>query len=130
MIITSATIDPERFARHFGDAPIVLVEGRSFPVEVRYRPVDEDQDLATAVTAAANELAAERREGPIRDQLVFLPGERWIRDAERRARALRPEGVRALAALRAAHERARSARSSRPAKRRGSCSRRISPRRR
>ena len=38
VIITSATIDPERFARHFGDAPIVLVEGRSFPVEVRYRP--------------------------------------------------------------------------------------------
>jgi ATP-dependent RNA helicase HrpA len=92
VIITSATIDPERFSRHFGDAPIVLVEGRSFPVEVRYRPVDEDQDLATAVTAAANELAAERREGPIRDQLVFLPGERWIRDAERALARFGPKG--------------------------------------
>jgi len=96
VIITSATIDPERFARHFGDAPIVLVEGRSFPVEVRYRPVDEDQDLATAVTAAANELAAERREGPIRDQLVFLPGERWIRDAERALARYGPKGYELL----------------------------------
>ena len=96
VIITSATIDPERFARHFGDAPIVLVEGRSFPVEVRYLPVDEDQDLATGVTAAANELAAERREGPIRDQLVFLPGERWIRDAERALARYGPKGYELL----------------------------------
>ncbi len=96
VIITSATIDPERFSRHFGDAPIVLVEGRSFPVEVRYRPIDEDQDLATAVAAAVNELAAERREGPIRDQLVFLPGERWIRDAERALARYGPKGYELL----------------------------------
>jgi ATP-dependent helicase HrpA len=96
VIITSATIDPERFSRHFGDAPIVLVEGRSFPVEVRYRPLDEDQDLATVVTAAANELAAERRDGPIRDQLVFLPGERWIRDAERVLARYGPKGYELL----------------------------------
>ena len=96
VIITSATIDPERFSRHFGDAPIVLVEGRSFPVEVRYQPVDEDQDLAAAVTATANDLAAEHREGAIRDQLVFLPGERWIRDAERALARYGPRGYELL----------------------------------
>ena len=96
VVITSATIDAERFARHYGDAPIVRVEGRSFPVEIRYRPPDEDQDLATAVTAAANELAAERRDGPIRDQLVFLPGERWIRDAERALARYGPKGYELL----------------------------------
>jgi ATP-dependent helicase HrpA len=96
VIITSATIDPERFSRQFDGAPIVLVEGRTFPVEVRYRPVDEDQDLATAVTAAANELAAERREGSIRDQLVFLPGERWIRDAEHALARYGPKGYELL----------------------------------
>jgi ATP-dependent helicase HrpA len=100
VIITSATIDPERFARHFGDengaAPIIRVEGRSFPVEVRYRPPPEDADLAGAVTAAANELAAERPaddpRSPIRDMLVFLPGERWIRDAERSLARFGPKG--------------------------------------
>src|SRR5436190_5794260 len=96
VVITSATIDAERFARHYGDAPIVRVEGRSFPVEIRYRPPDEDQDLATAVTAAANELAEERRDGPIRDQLVFLPGERWIRDAERALARYGPKGYEVL----------------------------------
>jgi ATP-dependent helicase HrpA len=92
IIITSATIDPERFAKHFGDAPIVRVEGRSFPVEVRYRPPGDDVDLAGAVTAAANELAAERLDSPIRDMLVFLPGERWIRDAEHSLTRFGPKG--------------------------------------
>jgi ATP-dependent helicase HrpA len=96
VIITSATIDPERFARHFagvhGDAPIIRVEGRSFPVEVRYRPPAEDEDLAAAVTAAANELAAQKLDSPIRDMLVFLPGERWIRDAERSLARFGPKG--------------------------------------
>ena len=92
IIITSATIDPERFARHFGDAPIVRVEGRSFPVEVRYRPPADDFDLAGAVTAAANELAAEQLDSPIRDMLVFLPGERWIRDAEHSLARFGPKG--------------------------------------
>jgi ATP-dependent helicase HrpA len=92
VIITSATIDPERFARHFGDAPIVRVEGRSFPVEVRYRPPADDIDLAGAVTAAVNELANERQDSPIRDMLVFLPGERWIRDAEHSLGRFGPKG--------------------------------------
>ncbi|MHA6792363.1 ATP-dependent RNA helicase HrpA [Pseudonocardia bannensis] len=89
VIITSATIDPERFARHFGTpeqpAPIVEVSGRSYPVEIRYRPVvdpddpdaDPDRDQLEAIGDAVAEL---QREGP-GDILVFLPGEREIRDA-------------------------------------------------
>jgi len=84
VIITSATIDPERFSRHFGDAPIVEVSGRTYPVEVRYRPVvdpdapepDSDRDQVTAIVDAVEEL---RAEGP-GDILVFLSGEREIRD--------------------------------------------------
>ncbi|MCE0767198.1 ATP-dependent RNA helicase HrpA [Pseudonocardia kujensis] len=88
VIITSATIDPERFARHFGTAgqpaPIVEVSGRSYPVEVRYRPVvdpddpdaDPDREEIDAIGDAVTEL---QREGP-GDILVFLPGEREIRD--------------------------------------------------
>ncbi len=84
VIITSATIDPERFSRHFGDAPIVEVSGRTYPVELRYRPVidpddpdaDEDRDQTQAIIDAARELMAE---GP-GDILVFLSGEREIRD--------------------------------------------------
>ncbi|WP_335726561.1 ATP-dependent RNA helicase HrpA [Pseudonocardia sp. HH130630-07] len=89
VIITSATIDPERFARHFGGerdpAPIVEVSGRTYPVEVRYRPVvdpddsdaDPDRRLDDAIGDAVVEL---QREGP-GDVLVFLPGEREIREA-------------------------------------------------
>ena len=82
VIITSATIDPERFSRHFGDAPIVEVSGRTYPVEVRYRPLLEegsqeaDRDQVTAICEAVDELQAE---GP-GDVLVFLSGEREIRD--------------------------------------------------
>jgi ATP-dependent helicase HrpA len=95
VIITSATIDPERFAEHFADprtgqpAPIVEVSGRTYPVEVRYRPVGdpereaaqdreaaEDRDQVTAITDAIGEL---EREGP-GDILVFLSGEQEIRD--------------------------------------------------
>ncbi|HEV3360332.1 MAG TPA: ATP-dependent RNA helicase HrpA [Pseudonocardiaceae bacterium] len=93
VIITSATIDPERFARHFGDAPIIEVSGRTYPVEVRYRPlVDDDEELeddelddrpanrdrdqTQGILDAVEELAAE---GP-GDVLVFLSGEREIRD--------------------------------------------------
>lgn len=82
VVITSATIDPERFARHFGDAPIVEVSGRTYPVEVRYRPLleegsdDSDRDQITAICDAVDEL---RAEGP-GDILVFLSGEREIRD--------------------------------------------------
>jgi ATP-dependent helicase HrpA len=77
VIITSATIDPERFSRHFGDAPIVEVSGRTYPVEVRYRPINDDQeDQIGAISDAIDELCAE---GP-GDILVFLSGEREIRD--------------------------------------------------
>ncbi|MFD3919737.1 ATP-dependent RNA helicase HrpA [Streptomyces sp. NPDC058595] len=82
VVITSATIDPERFSRHFGDAPIVEVSGRTFPVEVRYRPLLEeegdegDRDQITAICDAVDELQSE---GP-GDVLVFLSGEREIRD--------------------------------------------------
>jgi ATP-dependent RNA helicase HrpA len=92
VIITSATIDPERFSRHFGDAPIVEVSGRTYPVEVRYRPVvdpdrdntdpdadpggDIERDQTQAILDAVDELCAE---GP-GDILVFLSGEREIRD--------------------------------------------------
>ena len=96
VIITSATIDPERFARHFADrrgrpAPIIEVSGRTYPVEVRYRPLVElaesgleidtegepiVRDQTEAIVDAVQELSAE---GP-GDILVFLPGEREIRD--------------------------------------------------
>src|SRR3954469_7978028 len=81
LIITSATIDPQRFAAHFDDAPVVEVSGRTYPVEVRYRPLDPDADeeeggLPAAIADAVDEL---QREGP-GDTLVFLSGEREIRD--------------------------------------------------
>src|SRR3712207_2095746 len=84
LVITSATIDVERVAKHFGNAPIVEVSGRTYPVEVRYRPVvdpddpdaDPDRDQVTAIADAVDELTAE---GP-GDVLVFLAGEREIRD--------------------------------------------------
>ncbi|TCW80453.1 ATP-dependent RNA helicase HrpA [Burkholderia sp. SRS-46] len=109
LIVTSATIDADRFARHFGTderpAPVIEVSGRLYPVEMRYRPVAEDRpavknaegtasrdrvktareaerDLMDAIVDAVDELC---REGP-GDVLVFLPGEREIRDA---AEALR-----------------------------------------
>jgi ATP-dependent helicase HrpA len=83
VVITSATIDAERFSRHFGEAPVVEVSGRLYPVEVRYRPVGGDEEDTTrdeeeeALGDAVEELF---REGP-GDVLVFLPGEREIRDA-------------------------------------------------
>ncbi|QKO14278.1 ATP-dependent RNA helicase HrpB [Dickeya solani] len=81
VIITSATIDPQRFSRHFGNAPIIEVSGRTYPVDVRYRPVveeaqDSDRDQLQAILDAVDELC---REGP-GDILVFMSGEREIRD--------------------------------------------------
>ncbi|MFF2022217.1 ATP-dependent RNA helicase HrpA [Streptomyces sp. NPDC058171] len=102
VIITSATIDPERFSRHFGDAPIVEVSGRTYPVEVRYRPLLEDdaeeadggdRDQITAICDAVTELQGE---GP-GDVLVFLSGEREIRDT---ADALNKMFARSPAVLR------------------------------
>ncbi len=82
VVITSATIDPQRFATFFGGAPIIEVSGRSYPVEVRYRPLigeedDEELTLPEGIVAAIRELDHDVRD----DVLVFLPGEKQIRDA-------------------------------------------------
>ncbi len=83
IIVTSATIDPQRFANHFNGAPVIEVSGRTYPVEIRYRPEhflddsDDAVDIEEAVTHAVDELFRETHEG---DVLVFLPGEREIRD--------------------------------------------------
>jgi ATP-dependent helicase HrpA len=103
LIVTSATIDTERFAKHFDDAPVLSVEGRGYPVEVRYRPPGEEMgseslpgeerrkpgksrsendsdpsvDPVSAIVSAVDEITREDRLG---DVLVFLPGEREIRD--------------------------------------------------
>ena len=93
IIITSATIDAERFSQHFNGAPVLEVSGRTYPVEIRYRPLtskDEDDaevELTDAIVDAADELAR-HGEGDI---LVFLPGEREIREA---AEALRKSTLR------------------------------------
>lgn len=78
VIITSATIDVERFSKHFNHAPIIEVSGRTYPVEVRYRPIveDEEQDQLQGILNAVDELQAEGRG----DILIFLNGEREIRD--------------------------------------------------
>jgi ATP-dependent helicase HrpA len=80
VIVTSATIDTERFAEHFGNAPVVAVEGRTFPVDVRYRPPGEkgEGNLSLQIADVMDEIT---REDPRGDVLVFLPGEREIRDA-------------------------------------------------
>ncbi|HMN21885.1 MAG TPA: ATP-dependent RNA helicase HrpA [Ottowia sp.] len=85
LIITSATIDADRFARHFADAsgrpaPVLQVSGRMYPVEQRWRPFEEsrDHDLNDAIAEAVDELWTGRPQGDI---LVFLPGEREIREA-------------------------------------------------
>ncbi len=92
LIITSATIDAERFSQHFNGAPVIEVSGRLYPVEVRHRPVedidkkDDERDLYDAIVDAADELS---RLGS-GDILVFLPGEREIREA---AEALRKHAL-------------------------------------
>jgi ATP-dependent helicase HrpA len=98
MVITSATIDPERFSRHFDNAPIINVSGRSYPVEVRYRPVELDEEDETAVDEQAAILGAVDelwREGP-GDILVFLSGEREIRETAESLRKHHPEGCEIL----------------------------------
>ena len=95
VIVTSATIDADRFARHFassaGPAPVIMVSGRLFPVEQRWRPFEESReyDLNDAISDAVNELW---REGS-GDVLVFLPGEREIREAADHLRKHHPPGV-------------------------------------
>jgi ATP-dependent helicase HrpA len=94
VIITSATIDPERFSRHFGGAPVIEVSGRTYPVEVRYRPIaeDPDGDQIQAICDAVDELRSERRG----DILVFLSGEREIRDTADALRRLDPSDTEVL----------------------------------
>lgn len=86
ILITSATIDHQRFADHFNNAPFVEVSGRTFPVTVHYRPADEERDLSRQLEETLLEIeATERRDGrpSACDVLVFLSGERDIRDAHR-----------------------------------------------
>ncbi len=81
VIVTSATIDTARFSEHFGGAPIIEVSGRTYPVEVRWRPVIEsgtDRDVIDGICDAVTELMLD---GPDGDILVFCSGEREIRDA-------------------------------------------------
>ncbi len=97
VIITSATLDADRFARHFG-AMVVEVSGRSYPVETRYRPLQvsdegDAQDVPQAVSSALDELAAGGLRG---DVLVFLPGEREIRDTAEVLRKHHPKGIEVL----------------------------------
>ena len=100
VVVTSATIDPQHFAKHFGNAPVIEVSGRTYPVEVRYRPLADEsadakdrtradrepRDQVTAVCDAVDELAHE--DG---DVLVFLSGEREIRDTADALRARQPQ---------------------------------------
>lgn len=89
IIITSATIDVERFSKHFNHAPIIEVSGRTYPVEVRYRPIidEADQDQLQGILNAVDELQAEGRG----DILIFMNGEREIRDT---AEALQKQNLK------------------------------------
>src|SRR3954471_21034115 len=95
IIITSATIDPERFSKHFDDAPIINVSGRSYPVEIRYRAMElEEEDDETsadeqaAILGAIDELWGKQNAGDI---LVFLSGEREIRETAESLRKHHPK---------------------------------------
>ncbi len=99
VIITSATIDTERFAKHFGrdedhPAPVIKVSGRTYPVEIRYRPIEDDDSeddrtMIDAIEGAVNELEMTGRG----DILVFLPGEREIRETADALRRADPRGT-------------------------------------
>ena len=98
LIITSATIDPHRFSTHFDEAPVIEVSGRTYPVEVRYRPPEEahagerDDAMQQAISDAVAELA---RVGP-GDVLVFLSGEREIRETAETLRKHHPPSTEVL----------------------------------
>lgn len=93
IIITSATIDPERFAKHFNNAPVIEVSGRTYPVEVRYRPLNNEnekesqKDQQQAIVNAIDELSHESSG----DILVFLSGERQIRETAEALRKHHPD---------------------------------------
>ena len=98
LIITSATIDPERFSRHFHQAPILEVSGRTYPVEVRYRPLlaadedERDRDLQQTILDAVDEVW---KEGP-GDILIFLSDEREIREMAESLRKHHPPNTEVL----------------------------------
>jgi ATP-dependent helicase HrpA len=98
VIVTSATIDAERFSRHFNGAPVIEVSGRMYPVEVRYRPLQETEEdeqeetMEAAILDAVDDLS--RLGGG--DILVFLPGEREIRDTAEHLRKHHPKGAEIL----------------------------------
>ena len=92
LVITSATIDTRRFSEHFGGAPVVEVSGRTYPVEVRYRPVVEEDDPVDAIGDAVEELLDDAPG----DVLVFLSGEREIRDTAEALAARLPTDVGVL----------------------------------
>ncbi|MCX2862719.1 ATP-dependent RNA helicase HrpA [Paucibacter sp. PLA-PC-4] len=107
VIVTSATIDADRFAKHFesakGPAPVLMVSGRLFPVEQRYRPFEESReyDVNNAIVDAVDELWRGMPSSGIAaagggDVLVFLPGEREIREAAEALRRHHPPGVEVL----------------------------------
>jgi ATP-dependent helicase HrpA len=101
VVVTSATIDTERFSRFFGGAPVIEVSGRTYPVETRYRPEyfesdeedDEPVDMNDAIVKAVDEIGRESRAGDI---LVFLPGEREIREAAEALRKSHPKATEIL----------------------------------
>lgn len=99
LIITSATIDPERFSKHFNDAPIIEVSGRTYPVQMRYRPIEQAEeddettaDLQLAILDAVDELS---RDMP-GDILIFLSGEREIRETTESLKKHHPVGYEIL----------------------------------
>ncbi len=98
LIITSATIDPERFSRHFDQAPVIEVSGRTYPVDLRYRPLlaaeedERDRDLPQAILDAVDEVW---QQGP-GDILIFLSGEREIRETAESLRKHHPPNTEIL----------------------------------
>jgi ATP-dependent helicase HrpA len=106
VIVSSATLETERFSRFFDGAPVIEVEGRTFPVDVLYQPPSEDTDQADAVADAVADVTSLDPRGDI---LVFLPGEREIRDAENAltARNLRHTVIQPLYARLSAAEQSR-----------------------
>lgn len=99
IIITSATIDPQRFANHFNNAPIINVSGRTYPVEIRYRPIEQSEeddetsdDLQNAILDAVDELSRDLRG----DILIFLAGEHEIRETTESLRKHHPANCEIL----------------------------------
>ena len=80
VIVTSATIDTKTFSRHFSNAPIIEVSGRTYPVEIRYHPVEESDEEEPSLPKAISSAIFELSRVQLGDALVFLPGEREIRE--------------------------------------------------